>query len=133
MISTLQQTLEQFWIANIQPQMITINTFFDNQEGAGSDLNGWCRHTILENNRQFSALGRKNLRVDGIVAVQVFTKKGAGSQQSNLIGDILYRGYTGNCAGSVRFGAVTKQPSIISGGWYQTTYFIEFYSDEQIQ
>ena len=127
----VQKTIEEFYIANVVPLLpAETKTFFDNQTGNGDAAALWLRHSVQETGSGFSALGNKETRSDGLLSIQIFTKKGTGSQLANQTADLLDI-YTGARTGCVHFSVPTVGFSGVIGAWYQTTIYISFYSDEK--
>jgi hypothetical protein len=131
-IFATKKIIEQFYIDHVQPQHPAVKTFFDNVTGQpnGAIATPWVRHTILETERSFLAVGMRQTRVTGTIALQIFQPAGIGSQLAMDVVETIEREYTGVCASGVQFGTVTVNNALVVGDWYQLTVYVAYYADE---
>ncbi len=130
--SALQQTLDTFFKTNIADTVAGVRVAYDNQESKPkqTDVSGFVRHTVLHDDRNFSALGRRNIRANGNVGIQIFIPKGTGPKQANLIADAVDTAYSGNCIDNVQFFATEETLRQTIGDYYRINLLITFYADQ---
>lgn len=95
----------------------------------------WVRHMVRHAGGGQSSLSDPNNKRrytrTGIVAVQVFTRKGSGHSTSDALVGIITHAYEhGSTSGGVWFRNVRPSEQGVRGGWQQTDVYAEFTYDE---
>lgn len=94
----------------------------------------WAKLVIRDNTKDRKSVGNANGKIrykaDGLLTIELFTKFGEGTEESDRISDLIEDVYRGTrTPGGVLFRNPVTVPAGNDTNWYKVTILVQYYYD----